>query len=239
MRNKLLESDNNFSIMKTEKIILVFLFLCTYSINLCAQKKEYTGTVTTLGRFPVNQAEVLVTKTGTRTMTDSLGNFTILCVPKSRLTIKAEGFQPLKAKVKDSNKELKFNLKLIKFKEADKIAIGYGHINADDVIYARNHLRFKNPMSKYNDIFDMIRNKIPGVEIIDNREIRIRGEKTFQGSNAALIVVDGVIADMGVLTSIPLNDIRSIDVLKGPDATVYGSRGANGVVLLTTKNASN
>lgn len=211
--------------MKTKKITATLLFLFAFTLIMSAQGKKVTGIVTTFEWFPVNQAEISVRETGNKVLTDSLGQFTIFCEPKDKLSIKAAGFIRQKVKVKSFNDTLKIDLKLVEYKKADEIAIGHGHIYSEDVIYARNHLGFENPTSKYNDIFDMIRAKIPGVEIIDNKEIRIRGEKSLTGSNAALIVVDGVIVDMGVLTSISINDIRSIDALKGPDATVYGARG--------------
>lgn len=87
--------------------------------------------------------------------------------------------------------------------------------------------------TRYNNIFDMIRSKFPNVTISGNSVI-IRGSNTLRGSNAALFVVDGI--PTSSLTVNP-SDVKSISILKGASAAIYGSRGSNGVILITTKGA--
>ena len=86
---------------------------------------------------------------------------------------------------------------------------------------------------KYSDIYDLIRDQVAGAQI-KNGEIIIRGDRSFQGSSAALIVVDGVIWDSEALRTLSPIQVKSIDAIKDGSAAVYGSRGANGVILIET-----
>ena len=88
--------------------------------------------------------------------------------------------------------------------------------------------------SLYHDMFELIRGRFPGVSI-QNGEIIIRGIKSINSSNAALIVIDGMVMDNSALSILSPNDVASIDVLKDAASSIYGSRGANGVVIITTK----
>jgi len=81
---------------------------------------------------------------------------------------------------------------------------------------------------------DLIRDHVAGVQVI-NGEIVIRGTKSFYGSSEALIVVDGVITDRRTLDMISPVDVKSVDVIKDGASAVYGSRGANGVIIIETK----
>jgi TonB-dependent SusC/RagA subfamily outer membrane receptor len=88
----------------------------------------------------------------------------------------------------------------------------------------------------YTDIYDLLRGKFAGVTVSGN-EIIIRGVKTFQGveGNSALLVVDGIIVNQHDFALISPLDIQSVDVLKDGSSSIYGSRGANGVVIVETK----
>ncbi len=84
----------------------------------------------------------------------------------------------------------------------------------------------------YQDIYDMIRGKVAGVEV-SGRSIKIRGTNSLNVSTEPLFVVDGVI--VREIDDIAPETVRSIEVLKGPDASVYGARGSNGVIVITRK----
>lgn len=87
--------------------------------------------------------------------------------------------------------------------------------------------------SYYKNIYDMIRGKVPGV-MVNGSSITIRGASSVNGSNEALLVVDGTpVSSIAYLD--PLN-VASISVLKGSSAAIYGTRGANGVILINTKS---
>ncbi len=84
----------------------------------------------------------------------------------------------------------------------------------------------------YQDIYDMIRGRIAGVEV-SGRSIKVRGTNSLNVSTEPLFVVDGVI--VREIDDIAPETVKSIEVLKGPDATAYGARGSNGVIIITRR----
>jgi TonB-dependent SusC/RagA subfamily outer membrane receptor len=84
----------------------------------------------------------------------------------------------------------------------------------------------------YQDIYDMIRGRVAGVEV-SGKSIKIRGTNSLNVSTEPLFVVDGVIVKE--IDDIAPETVKSIEVLKGPDASVYGARGSNGVIVITRK----
>jgi TonB-dependent SusC/RagA subfamily outer membrane receptor len=84
----------------------------------------------------------------------------------------------------------------------------------------------------YQDIYDMIRGRVAGVEV-SGKSIKIRGTNSLNISTEPLFVVDGVIVKE--IEDIDPETVKSIEVLKGPDASVYGTRGSNGVIVITRK----
>ncbi len=117
--------------------------------------------------------------------------------------------------------------------ESEKINIGYGTINKKDLTTAVSILDVKNSNYRYSDIYDMIKGKIPGVQVYGN-SIIIRGGNPIKGGNSQpLFVVDGIVTDhIGDIS--PL-EVRSIQILKDASASIYGFRGANGVILIDLK----
>ncbi len=89
-----------------------------------------------------------------------------------------------------------------------------------------------SPVPVYRDIYDMIKGRVPGVEV-SGKSIKIRGTSSLNVSTEPLFVVDGVIVKD--IDYIAPETVKSIEVLKGPDATSYGSRGSNGVIVITSK----
>ena len=83
-------------------------------------------------------------------------------------------------------------------------------------------------------MIDLIVNSSPSI-IISSGAILIRGASSLNGSSAALIVIDGVDASMSQLSTLSPLNVKSVDILKGGSAAIYGTRGANGVVIITTK----
>jgi len=84
----------------------------------------------------------------------------------------------------------------------------------------------------YQDIYDMIRGRIAGVEV-SGRSIKVRGTNSLNVSTEPLFVVDGVI--VREIDDIAPETVKSIEVLKGPDASAYGIKGSNGVIVITRK----
>lgn len=109
---------------------------------------------------------------------------------------------------------------------------GYGHVKKKNSTSAISSLKIEQG-SGYSNIYDYIKGRVAGVEVVGT-SIRIRGERSILGSNEPLILVDGL--EMSDIGSISPDMVKSIDVLKDASSTaMYGSRGANGVILITTR----
>jgi TonB-dependent SusC/RagA subfamily outer membrane receptor len=116
----------------------------------------------------------------------------------------------------------------------DAVNIGYGNIKKNELtinatkIDAQNH-----KFASYTNIYDMIRSEIPGVRIDGNGTIYLMEPSSLINSNEPLIIVDG--ATVSNLDNIEPSMVKSIDILKGAAASIYGTRGSNGVILITLK----
>ncbi len=89
--------------------------------------------------------------------------------------------------------------------------------------------------SGYSNVLEVIKGRVPGVMVTGN-SVMIRGPSTLYGSTEPLYLIDGVIVSgVGSVLAIPVEDIDRIEILKGPSAAIYGSRGANGVIAVFTK----
>lgn len=220
--------------------LFLILVLCVSSVF--GQDKVLVGKVTAFDSIPLIGVDVMVKSTKQTVKTDSLGRFQVFCNPEDKLNIKADGFYPKKVKVEKGIRLLFVNLSLKNgsnnLDKAEKYAnVGYGKVNTKRLANAIETLN-SNEMdfSMYTDIYDLIKGKFSGVTV-QGKDIVIRGVKTFQGveGNSALLVVDGIIVDKQDFAAISPLDVQSVDVLKDGSSSVYGSRGANGVVIVETK----
>ena len=85
------------------------------------------------------------------------------------------------------------------------------------------------------NVLDVLKGRVPGVQINGN-DVLIRGLNTISGNSQPLYLLDGVpVMDVGSVTSIPIEDIERVEILKGPKTAFYGARGANGVIAVYTK----
>jgi TonB-dependent SusC/RagA subfamily outer membrane receptor len=227
-----------FNIQKTA-LFLVLLFVTYFTFG---QDKNLVGKVTVFDSIPLIGVDVKVKSTKQTVKTDSLGRFQVFCNPEDKLEIKAAGFYPKKVTVEKEIRMMFVNLSLKSgsnnLNKAERYAnVGYGTVNTKRLANAVGTLNTNDlDFSMYTDIYDLIKGRFSGVTVSGN-EIIIRGVKTFQGveGNSALLVVDGIIVDKQDFAIISPLDIQSIDVLKDGSSSVYGSRGANGVVIVETK----
>lgn len=220
------------------------LSICLILVSniLYAQNHIVHGIVHTFDSIPLIGVQVTVKSTKQSVLTDSLGNFAVGCNTSDRLKIRADGFYTEDIKIKKNIKVVAVNLKLksnkknTKSKNTDQIyAIGYGHILEKDRTTAITNLNTSNATYlKYTDMYDLLASEFAGVQV-SNGEIIIRGYKSFQGSSAALIVIDGVISNYDALNLLKPIEVKSINIIKDGSSAVYGSRGANGVVIIETK----
>ena len=150
----------------------------------------------------------------------------------------APGFFTQKVKLDEKIKLAAINLKLKPGEKNREYAIGYGHVSDRDKLNALASLTSSDmDFSQYSSIYDLIKGRFAGVQVV-NGEVIIRGINSINSSSAALIIVDGVPVDGSALSSIPPIQVKSINVMKDGSSAIYGSRGANGVVLIETKRGN-
>jgi TonB-dependent SusC/RagA subfamily outer membrane receptor len=201
------------------------------------QNRVIYGNLTAYNTFPVMNVEVSSKKAKATTMSDSMGNFSIVCLEKDVVMVKPKGFQAVNKKVNDETDSLKINLVFIDTKKNRELAVNSGFITETNLNYAvANLAEANNDYCKYTDIYSLIRaTQGSSVTVSNSGVITIRGGNTsFSGMDQALIVVDG--QPSSSIDWIRPCIVKSINVLKGADATIYGSRGGNGVVVITTSN---
>jgi TonB-dependent SusC/RagA subfamily outer membrane receptor len=220
-------------------LFLVGIFVASIAFG---QNKTLVGKITTFDSIPLIGVDIQVKSTGQKVQTDTLGRFLVWCNPEDKIEITAEGFYPQKVKIEKEIRVILVNLKLKKGDDNLELAqrhvnVGYGYIYSKQLTNAVSTLdKSDEDFSMYTDIYDLLRGKFSGVAVEGNNII-IRGVKTFQGveGNSALLVVDGIIVSQQDFAIISPLDIQSVDVLKDGSSSIYGSRGANGVVIVETK----
>ena len=200
-----------------------------------AQNRVVYGKLTAYNSFPVMNVEVTSKKAKATTMSDSLGNFAIVCLEKDVVMVKPKGFQGVNKKVNDETDSLNINLIFIDTKKNRELAVNSGFITETNLNYAVINLEEENnDYCKYTDIYSLIRStQGSSVNVSNSGRITIRGGNTsFSGMDQALIIVDG--QPQTDIDYIRPCVVRSIKVLKGADANIYGTRAGNGVVVITT-----
>ena len=119
--------------------------------------------------------------------------------------------------------------------EDENVNLGYQKVRRRDSTSSTGTVKVERG-SGYTDIYEYLRGRVAGVDV-NGTSIRIRGERSINGNNEPLILVDGMVMDD--ISSISPNEVERIDVLKDAASTaMYGSRGANGVILITTRKSA-
>lgn len=118
--------------------------------------------------------------------------------------------------------------------EEQLVNLGYIKKARKDITTSASHLDDEDldRVGRFATIYDMIDSQVPGVRVVNNRII-VRGVKTLTGSTEPLFVVNGIVQPD--VSYIPPIQVKSISVLKGADASAFGSRGANGVIMIDLK----
>ncbi len=242
--------------------ILTLLLALVVQISF-AQEKTVSGIVSDSSGFPLPGATVLVEGTTTGTSTDFDGKYSITVSTGDNLVFSFVGYKTYEVTVANS---IKINAKLQEDTSAleQVVVTAFGtDRNAREVVYANQTVKSEDLLSTPNkNALEALRGKAAGVKLSTgsgsvgaSTRIVLRGEGSLTGNNNALIVVDGVAIDntasrggSGAATTgysdfgnrfndYNPDDIESVTILKGPSATsLYGSRGASGVVLITTKS---
>lgn len=219
--------------------IAIMLFALLISSGIYSQEISIEGRVTTFDTIPLVKASISIKSTKSVVETDNRGMFSVLVNDGDKLTFSAKGFTPKSVKIKGDQPPLMVNLKLKPGeRNVDQAINEGGHIRTSDQARFKALSEMGIDYSMYSTIKDALR-VMSGVHVVGD-EIRIRGNTSITPSNnEALFVVDGVIVSKMVFNSTPTSDIKSIKVLKGSEAAIYGSQGGNGVIEVVTKRGIN
>lgn len=221
-------------------------FLLLSSVFALAQV-SVSGKITDENNKPLEGVTVQVSDTKASTLTGPDGAFRI-SVPtsKSKLVFTSVGFERREVAV-GTDGIVNVTLQSQNNALQDVVVIGYATVRKKDVTGAVSGIGEKEIKSRpVQDAVQAMQGKVAGVDITSNERpgsigsINIRGVRSLLASNNPLFVVDGIPLVSGGIDNFNPNDIESIDVLKDASATaIYGSRGANGVVIVTTKQGKN
>ena len=232
-----LKTYDTIMIKSILQIVFSSFFVFNSTFLLLGQEKVIEGMVTTFDSLPLVGASIEVKSTKKLVYTDTLGMFTLSCFPKDKLKITAKGFTRENVRIDERIKYVLVNLKLLPGPKNRELAIGYGHVQDADKLYAISNVNENDiGFSRYSDIYQILEEQFSSsVQIRGGGELVIRNTPTMSGSNAALLILDGRQVDESDFANINTADIASINVLKDASASVYGSRGGNGVVIVETK----
>ncbi|MBQ4022732.1 MAG: TonB-dependent receptor [Prevotella sp.] len=225
--------------MENLKRILLSLVLMVVCMATYAQQ-EVSGTVLDPDGEPIIGATVMVKGTNNGTVTDFDGNFTLKVAPGTPITISYIGYKTIDTtaqagqtlKMEDSAKEL-----------AEVVVTGYQVQRKADLTGAVAVVKTDELKSSADtDPMRALQGKVPGMTITSNGSpvgagtVRIRGGGSFNSSQDPLFIIDGVPTTTN-LNTLNMNDIESMQVLKdAASASIYGSRAANGVIIITTRS---
>lgn len=230
--------------MKNSKFRLVlWVMLLFATLTTSAQQVKVTGTVTDPGGEPLVGVSVKANASGT--ITDIDGKYSIDVPSAGSITFSYVGFETIVEKV---NGRKNINVMLQEKNDVlnEVVVIGYGTMDKKELTSAISHVGEKDFLTISSlDPSMMIQGKVAGVSITNTgagdpnnqASIQIRGVSSRSAGLGPLVVIDGVPG--GNLTNINPNDIASFDILKdGAASAIYGTRGSNGVIVVTTKKGT-
>jgi TonB-linked SusC/RagA family outer membrane protein len=248
-----------------EKLLVFSLFLIfVIAPGVLSGQSKITGTVTGESG-PLPGATINIKGTPSGTVTDVDGKYSIEAAPDDTLLFRFMGYKRKLIPVGDKKV---INVQLVLKKEMldEVVVVGYGSMKKSDLTGATSTVRVDDNVARsYNNVDNMLMGRSSGVTVVSNNgnpgeaaSVRIRGSNSLRGNNEPLYVVDGIVitsagedvalgsADgnesqqaINGLAGINPADIESIEVLKDASATaIYGSRGSNGVILITTKQGA-
>lgn len=228
---------------KNRILSLLFFFMAFISVQVYAQDIKISGTVISgSDNYPIIGANILVKGTTIGTITDVDGNFSFEAPKGSTLVVSYIGYQSQEMQV-SGNAPIKIVLSEDSEKLDEVVVIGYGSQKKSDmtggIVAVGNE---KLQMVSTNNLMDKLAGQVPGLNITmekaspsEDQVLRVRGENSLTADNSPLIVLDGI-PYSGSLGDIDPDNIENLSVLKdASSAAIYGSRGANGVILIQTK----
>jgi TonB-linked SusC/RagA family outer membrane protein len=222
--------------------LLIITMFTVVAASGYAQNKEVKGIITDAQGLPIPGTNVIIKGTQNATSSNFDGNYTISVAIGKVLVFSSTGSKSVEKVVGQSNViNVILNDDISQLNEV--VVIGYGTQKKSDVTGAISSITSEdiNAMPVQN-VLQGAQGKVAGIVVTSNARpgeigsVTIRGNRSISGGNGPLYVVDGVPLQSGGIEMFNSNDIESMEVLKDASATaIYGSRGSNGVILLTTK----
>ena len=228
------------------KILVLTILLLSLSVSSFALKsgKKYylTGQVLDVNNKPVSGAMVLIDNKSSDVVTDDKGMYKVrVNADAAQISVLNLSGVLMKEEI-NGRTVINFSLsEAAPLKEVvmqenpdnEVVNIGYGSVQKKDLASSVGNIDGQNKkFALYHSIFDVIKGEVPGVQVAGN-SITIRGIGTVNASSDPLILVDGVEVKVESLGAIVPQTVRSISILTGSDASIYGSKAANGVIMIT------
>ncbi|WP_455537526.1 TonB-dependent receptor plug domain-containing protein, partial [Prevotella koreensis] len=234
-----MEKQKTFSVLSLTRRLMLSLFLILASTTIAIAQTETSGKIIDNTGEPIIGASIMEKGTSNGTTSDIDGNFNLKTSPGARIVVSFIGFESQELPATSG-----MNITLIdNAKELSEVVVtGYQMQRKADLTGAVAVMNMKGAKSESNpNMLNSMQGKLPGVNIVTDAapggggaSIRVRGMSTVNGASP-LFVIDGV-ATTENLNSLNAADIESIQVLKdASSASIYGSRAANGVIIITTK----
>ncbi|MBT8260229.1 MAG: TonB-dependent receptor plug domain-containing protein [Flavobacteriaceae bacterium] len=221
--------------MKPLKISIVLVFIL-FSLSVMCQT-VLRGKVTNNKGEAVSNTLVFLDSVKTNVVSNANGYFRVK-VPEGtkKITLFAPKYGFMSLDYAEEKKVSFVFIETLEEKKDTQVLIGYGSEEKKNITTTVNTLNVKDDKNAmiFSDIFDYLRGRVAGVKVTSSNQVYIRGVSSFNLSNEPLFVVDGVIVNS--ITHILPIEVDKISVLKGASASIYGSRGANGVIEITTKH---
>lgn len=228
-----------------KKYFSLFLFILIASFAAYAQDRSISGIVIDNNGEPLTGATVVVTATKAYSITDIEGKFSVKAKTGQEIVVSYLGFEDLSL-VLDSREVYRISLSpaaAVMLNEA--VMIGYGSTSKKEVTGSVASLKSDDfDKGAFTSAAGMLQGKVAGLSVTNPNggdpnakfEILLRGTNTLSAGQGPLVIIDGVAdADIG---NINFKDVESVDILKdGSAAAIYGTRGSNGVLIITTKRA--
>lgn len=234
--------DGSAALVRKPAMIFLFCLCWLFSLTgIYAQKKTLTGTVSS-GGAALAGVSVTVKSTGAATVTDNSGKFSISALPQDTLVFSYISYTTFEQAVGNQT-SFRISLEPTAQTNTEVVVVGYSTQKkatlTGSVSVVKGADMVKSPQPNLSNALagrfsGLIANNRSGEPGYDGSGFSIRGLATT-GNNDVLIVVDGVPGQIGGLERLDPNDIESVTILKDASAAVYGSRAANGVMLITTK----
>ena len=212
-----------------------------------SQGTRVTGVVYDVDGTPMTGVSVTVAGTQKGDVTDLEGRFSLDAAPGATLRFEFLGYETIEKVVPADGSAVTVNMTPAYEMLEDVVVVGYGAVKKSDLTGSVASVKMEAISDISSTSVDgLLQGRAAGLQVVNSSQdpgatatIRIRGNSSINGSNAPLVVVNGFpMGDAGALTQINTADIESIEVLKDASASaIYGSRGANGVILVTTRHA--